>query len=450
MFAPKGVLHAAIALCIGLFTGALVLVLGPAVAPASATGTACSFTLTSTTQTLNGNCSTHTTIQISKKTFNGNHHTITVTDGAGSAPFSGDVLLDSGTVPSVTVENVAIKGSYTQTCDPSGNPQAQGIEIDLASATINGVTISGMNTGNTCTVGYDGSYGIAIDGGESATHRYAVTIENSTLDGYVGVGIYVIGNVVATINHNNLAAYNGNSQTGATGIDIDYNSGGSITPRPLITNNHIIDLEAKSTQGCDGIDMFGSNYRQTGSGKVNTNTIQSSCPHSIYDVAGIFINEASNIIADDDTISGSLGDGALIYTSCSTHKFANNDGIDNSSITGAYNGVRVASYQNSNVPPTCGGQANLNGVIGNTMTDLDSHGNPAGNDGVWIFECSPTVLTSPTGCYTDETTVSGNTFNGYSTNVLDEGSNSIISDLARPSGHLMAPPTSVRPDHPGN
>jgi len=444
--APRRVLHAALALCIGLIIGASVIVLGPAVTPAGATAPACSYTLTSTTQTLKANCSTHTTIQISKKIFNGNHHTITVTNGSGGSPFSGDVLLDSGTVASVTVENVAIHGSYTQTCDPSGNAQAVGVEIDLASATINGVTISGMNTGNTCTVGYDGSYGIAVDGGESATHRYPVTIENSTLDGYVGVGIYVTGNVVATINHNNLAAYNGNSQTGATGIDIDYDSGGTITPQPLITSNHIVDLEPKATQGCDGVDMFGSNHQQAGSGKVNSNTIEVSCPNSVYASQGIFIDEASDIISNDDTISGNLDTGWGVYTTCSTHKFANDNGIDDSSITGALNGATIESYQNSSA--TCGGQANENGVVGNTMTDL-SGGNPAGEDGVYIFECSPTVLTSPTGCYTDETTVSGNSFNGYSTNVLDEGSDSIISDLTPPPGGTpqAAPVKPTHPDH---
>ncbi len=446
MFAPKNVLHAVLALFVGLFTGAVVLVLGPAVTPAGATGPACSYTLTSTTQTLKANCTTNHSIKLQRKIFDGANHTITVVN-PGNVAYTGSVVVDNGTELGATVEYVSIKGSYTQTCDPNGYPQAVGVEIDNASATINHVTISGMNTGNNCTVNYDGSYGIVIAGGESAAHKHLVTIENSSLSGYVGVGMYIYGNVVATVKNNTLVA--ANSVDGATDIQLDYQQGGSITPQPLITGNHITNVSTHPN-GCESINMFGSNYDQTGSGKVSNNTIDLSCPVGRYSRGGIYLNEGSNIIMNANTITEAHDDyGVGIEADCNSHEFANHNGVDNSSITGALQGVTIESYQNSKTPPTCGGEANNNGVVGNKITDLNS-GNPAGEDGVYIFECTPTILTSTTGCYTDATVVSGNTFDGYSTNVLDEGSGSIISGLATPPGHLVAPLTTVRPDRPGH
>jgi len=166
------------------------------VASAGATSAAgCAFTTKNATMTLNGDCTTDSTIVVPNGvTLDGKGHIITVVDPASGA-FNGAVVQNGGTV--MNVQNLTIHGDSHPTAEDC-NRVFNGVAFMAASGSVTGVTLDGIGLSKTgCQIGR----AVLVDNIGGAT-RQSVKIENNNISNYNKNGIDVRGNVEAKIDGN--------------------------------------------------------------------------------------------------------------------------------------------------------------------------------------------------------------------------------------------------------
>ncbi len=164
------------------------------------TGT-CEFTFDapSNTNTLNGDCTTSTSIIIPVgETLDGASHTITAEDPAGGH-FLGAVVTNGGAAANVT--NVTITASgLADVCD-GGVDRLRGILLDGASGSITNNTVTNVNQGPSgCQEG--NAIEVRNLPFDNTGADLAVTIDGNTVNGYIKNGITANGSVAATITNN--------------------------------------------------------------------------------------------------------------------------------------------------------------------------------------------------------------------------------------------------------
>jgi hypothetical protein len=156
----------------------------------------CGFSTSNSTWTLNGDCTTNTTISVPNGfTLNGNGHTITAADPTGGV-FTGAVVSNGGAV--MNVQNLTISGSSTaiDVCR-----DFNGVAFLAASGSVSNVTLNYIGLPAT---GCQQGRAILVDAIGSATQQ-SVKIENNTVTDYNKNGIDVRGNVAAKIDGNTVS-----------------------------------------------------------------------------------------------------------------------------------------------------------------------------------------------------------------------------------------------------
>jgi hypothetical protein len=165
----------------------------------------CTFTSSGTTNTLNADCTTYTSIIIPiGETLDGAHHTITAVDPPAPDHFLGAVVKNGGTSASVTNLTVTASG-LADACD-GGDDRLRGILLDGASGSITNNTVTGVRQGPSgCQEG--NSIEVRNTPFTTGGTDRVVTISGNVVSSYQKTGILANGSVSATIT--------GNTVTGA-------------------------------------------------------------------------------------------------------------------------------------------------------------------------------------------------------------------------------------------
>jgi hypothetical protein len=194
---------------------------------ASANG--CSFTENNSIITLQNNCTTDQTIQVPVgKTLDGNRHSITAVDPAGSH-FVGAVVTNApATTGSITVKNLTVTtAGLTDACD-AGDSRLRGILLNGVGGTVTGNTVTNIRqAGSGCQEGN------AIDvrnqpEATTAVPSVNVTVTDNTVSGYQKTGIMATGAVVATITGNRVTGLGPVSYIAQNGIQVSYGASATL------------------------------------------------------------------------------------------------------------------------------------------------------------------------------------------------------------------------------
>lgn len=196
---------------------------------------ACSFTISGTTMTLDGDCITEETILIPDGyTLDGAGHTITAEDPA-SGHFLGAIVKNEGTTAYVT--NLTIDtNSLNNTCD-DGDDRLRGILFDGASGSITNCTIRNINQGQGS--GCQEGNGIEVrnspyDGTHPGTKK--VIIADNTVEGYQKNGITANGDVNVTIKNNYVHGYEEVGFIAQNGVQLGFGAKGEVKKNEVLGN----------------------------------------------------------------------------------------------------------------------------------------------------------------------------------------------------------------------
>lgn len=215
---------------VSLITGGALLILPQSTNAA----TTCDFTTNANVMTLNGDCTTDSTILIPDgMTLDGNDHTITAVDPSGNH-FRGGVIKNVGTTASV--KNLTVNtDSLANACD-GGDDRLRGILFQGASGSIMHNTVMNINQGSSgCQEGN------AIEVRNEPfdnTHPNTLSVEiahNSVVD-YQKTGIVVNGDINASVHHNAVGASATQANLAANSIQFGYGATGSITQNNIAGN----------------------------------------------------------------------------------------------------------------------------------------------------------------------------------------------------------------------
>lgn len=177
----------------------------------------CTFAVTGTTMTLNGNCVTDHTISIPNgDTLNGNGYTITAVDPAGGH-FLGAVVGNGGTSASVTDLTVTAF-DLANVCD-DGAPRLRGILFDDAAGSITNNTVIHVNQGQS---GCQEGNAIEVRNFTTGDPQRAVTISGNTVSDYQKNGITANGTVAATITNNTVTGSGPIGYIAQNGIQVGF------------------------------------------------------------------------------------------------------------------------------------------------------------------------------------------------------------------------------------
>ena len=226
---------------LAVFAGlALLLPLAFAVAASAA---ACGFTTSGTTMTLNGDCTTDTTILIPNGfTLDGAGHTITAVDPSGDH-FKGAVVANGGATAHVT--NLHVKASgLADVCD-AGADRLRGILFDGASGSITDNTVFNINQGAS---GCQEGNAIEVRNApfDNTGTDVNVTISGNVVTNYQKTGILANGSVAAIISNNVVTGAGPVNYIAQNGIQVGF--GGTA----IVRNNEISgnDYTPKDTVAC--------------------------------------------------------------------------------------------------------------------------------------------------------------------------------------------------------
>ncbi len=196
----------------------------PAVSLTASAGS-CDFIETTSTMTLQSDCTTDQTILVPDgKTLDGNRHSITAVDPVGGH-FLGAVLRNQGEI--ANVRNVTVTTSGLMDACDAGADRLAGIQFDHAAGSItNNIVVgikqgaSGCQEGNAIDVRnspFDGSH----------TGLKSVTVSGNTISDYQKTGIVANGDVLATITNNTVTGSGPINYIAQNGVQVGF--GGSAT-----------------------------------------------------------------------------------------------------------------------------------------------------------------------------------------------------------------------------
>lgn len=209
-----------------------VLAVAALVAPDATVAAPCTFTTAGTTMTLDGDCSTSTSVVVPDGfTLDGNGFTITAVDPPGTGSFKGGVIqAGPGTTAHVTRLGVTAN-NLKNVCD-SGANRLRGILFEGASGSITNNDVIGINQGPS---GCQEGNAIEVRNFESRA-TVAVQITDNVVARYQKTGIVVNGNVDATISGNVVTGAGPIGYIAQNGIQVGYGARASVM-RNLVTGN---------------------------------------------------------------------------------------------------------------------------------------------------------------------------------------------------------------------
>lgn len=220
----------------------------------------CSFTVTGTTMTLDGDCETDETIFVPDGfTLDGAGHTITAVDPEGGH-FLGGVIKNGGATAYVTNVTVTASG-LADVCDP-GDARLRGILFDGAAGSITNTTVVDLNQGQS---GCQEGNAIEVRNApfDTTGTDLAVTISGNTVTNYQKNGITANGSVAATIAGNVVTGAGPVDYIAQNGIQVGFGatalvhdnvvSGNDYTPETFVACGLLL-FEA------DGVRMFRNTY----------------------------------------------------------------------------------------------------------------------------------------------------------------------------------------------
>jgi hypothetical protein len=193
--------------------------------------TTCTFTTSGTTMTLNGSCTTDSSIVVPNGfTLDGAGYTITAVDPP-AGHFVGGVIQNGG--GSANVTNVRITASgLSDTCDAGAN-RLRGILFDTASGSISGVEVVNLNQGAS---GCQEGNAIEVRNFTPSAATSRVRIDSNTAQNYQKTGIIANGNVDATITDNTVDGGGPVGYTARNGIQVGFGATGMVK-RNTVTGN---------------------------------------------------------------------------------------------------------------------------------------------------------------------------------------------------------------------
>lgn len=211
-------------------------------ASVSGATTTCTFTISGSTMTLNGDCTTDATIPVTNGfTLDGAGHTITALDPSGGH-FLGAVVMNAG--PFAVVKNLTIDTSVLANVCDAGADRLRGILLVGASGIIKDNTVLNINQGAS---GCQEGNGIEVRNAPFAAggSDVLVWISGNTVTNYQKTGIVTNGSVAATIIGNAITGFGPVNFIAQNGIQIGFGataivhenqiSGNDYTPRSFVS-----------------------------------------------------------------------------------------------------------------------------------------------------------------------------------------------------------------------
>jgi hypothetical protein len=199
-------------------------------AGAASSANNCTFTTKGTTMSLNGNCTTDSTLLVPNGyTLDGKGKTITGVDPVGGH-FTGAVVANAGSTANVKNLTVTVS-NLANVCD-AGAARLRGIMFDGASGQITHNTVvnvtqaaSGCQEGNS----------IEARNCDGAPHTN-VQIDHNTVTGFMKTGILTNCDVTVSMDHNDIGASANQAYLAANSIQLGFGAGGSIDHNNLDGN----------------------------------------------------------------------------------------------------------------------------------------------------------------------------------------------------------------------
>jgi Right handed beta helix region len=179
----------------------LIVAIAAAVGFSQTASAQCTTTTTGKTMTLNGDCTTTTSIIVPNGlTFDGAGHTITAVDPAGGH-FKGGIIQNGGAKANVTNVKITASG-LADVCD-AGPDRLRGILFDGASGSISNTEITNINQNQGATFsGCQEGNAIEVRNFGSSPTTIRVSIDSNVISGYQKTGIVANGDADATITDN--------------------------------------------------------------------------------------------------------------------------------------------------------------------------------------------------------------------------------------------------------
>lgn len=202
-------------------------------ANASSAATTCTFDTIGSTMSLNGDCTTDSSIVVPNGfTLDGNGYTITGEDPSGGH-FTGGVIQNGGATANVTNVKVTVT-NLIEVCD-SGAARLRGILFDTASGSITGNIVTNINQGQS---GCQEGNAIEVRNFTANAETSRVTIDGNRLTGYQKTGIIANGNVNATITDNYVDGLGPVGYIARNGIQFGYGASGMAKKNTVIGNGY--------------------------------------------------------------------------------------------------------------------------------------------------------------------------------------------------------------------
>lgn len=197
----------------------------------------CNFTTSGNTMTLQGDCTTSSTILVPDGfTLNGKGHLITAVDPPGGH-FTGAVIKSAGSTANV-INTMLTAANLADICD-SGADRLRGILFDGASGKISGNVINNLNQGNSgCQEGNSiEARNFEPDGITPAATPVAVEVSHNIINEFQKTGIVCNGNVQATVAHNKIGPSATQLYLAANGIQLGFGASGIIEHNQVAGNS---------------------------------------------------------------------------------------------------------------------------------------------------------------------------------------------------------------------
>ncbi len=294
----------------------------------------CTFTTVKKTKTLNGDCTTTTSIVVPNGfTLDGAGHTITAVDPVGGH-FVGGVVQNGGANANVTNLKVTTS-NLAEVCD-GGADRLRGILFDGASGSItnNQVTNINQNQGAALSGCQEGNGIEARNFGASPT-TVRVVIDSNTITGYQKTGIVANGNTDATITDNVVTGTGPNIFIAQNGIQVGFGATGMVKGNTVSGNSYSGPFAADTSSA--GVLIFGEGSELCVGVQVLKNTLTGN------DV-GVFsaqFDDASGTTPPSSMTNVKIvnnlidkGNAANAFYTAGVSDEGNNDKIINNTITG--------------------------------------------------------------------------------------------------------------------
>ena len=196
--------------------------------------TDCTFTVSGTTMTLDGDCTTDATILIADgMTLDGNGYAITAVDPTGGS-FDGAVIRNAGDTAHVTNLTVQASG-LANVCD-AGADRLRGIMFEGASGSITHSTVRDINQGAS---GCQEGNAIEVRNAPfDGTHPDTQTVEisHNVIADFQKTGIVANGDVDVEISHNNIGASATQDNLAANSVQLGFGATGRVSHNQIDGN----------------------------------------------------------------------------------------------------------------------------------------------------------------------------------------------------------------------